>query len=73
MLFYIGGGGHEIPGGTPFQPWFAKEEDEMFCLVDGVSINHLFDLFDTIGEGFIVSGATDLVREQVVDMQMAKE
>ena len=45
----------------------------MFCLVDGVSINHLFDLFDTIGEGFIVSGATDLVREQVVDMQMAKE
>ena len=46
----------------------AKEQDEMFCLVDGVSVDLSFDLCETSGEGSDVSGAIDFVREQVVDM-----
>ena len=46
----------------------AKEQDEMFCLVDGVSIDLSFDLCETSGEGSDLSGAIDFVREQVADM-----
>ena len=46
----------------------AKEQDEMFCLVDGVSVDLSFDLCETSGEGSDLSGAIDFVREQVADM-----
>ena len=46
----------------------AKEQDEMFGLVDGVSVDLSFDLCETSGEGSDLSGAIDFVREQVADV-----